>query len=320
MKIELNHGMRIVGTDLWLDSTRVRPLGFISHAHGDHTARHHRVIATPATWALCRRRLGSRPEPVLLDVRTPHAMDGGAIELHPSGHILGASQILIQNAQRIVYTGDFRLKPSRTAERADPLPCDVLIMECTFGKPRYVFPSEADVERRVLDFVERALDDRKIPILLAYAMGKSQEALKLLSDHGHTVCLPRQTIEIVKIYESLGIRFGRYERIDQANLRGKVVVLPPYMARFRWVQEIANRRTAVLTGWAMDPDAPRRFGVDEAIPLSDHADFEELNEYVSRARPSKIYTVHGPPDLAKHLRARGYRAEHLAPGAQLGLW
>jgi len=70
----------------------------------------------------------------------------------------------------------------------------------------------------------------------------------------------------------------------------------------------------------MDAEAKNRFGADVAIPMSDHADFEELNEYVDRARPSKIYTVHGGPEFARHLRARGFNAEHLAPGTQLAFW
>ena len=97
-------------------------------------------------------------------------------------------------------------------------------------------------------------------------------------------------------------------------------MIPPYLVKTKLMERVPNKRTAFLSGWAMDPSAPVRFGSDVAIPMSDHAGFDELNEYVDRARPSKICTVHGSPDLAKHLRQRGYRAEHLAPGIQLELW
>jgi Cft2 family RNA processing exonuclease len=318
--IELNHGIRIVGTELWLDSTKARPLGFISHAHGDHTAKHQQIIATPATWSLCRRRLGAKPRAIPLALRTPYSVDGYTIELIPSGHILGAAQIVIQNGHRIVYTGDFKLKPNRTADTAVVPPCDILIMECTFGKPRYVFPPAAEVERQLIEFIETAFEDRKIPVLFAYAMGKSQEVLKFLGDRGYTVCLSKPTMDVVKVYETCGVAFRNYEPFSNDNLHGKVVLLPPYLARTRIIEKIPNRRTAVLTGWAIDREAPLRYGTDVAIPMSDHADFEELNDYVDRARPLKIYTVHGAPDFAKHLRGRGFQAEHLAPGMQLELW
>lgn len=318
--IEFNRGIRITGTELWLDSTKARPLGFISHAHGDHTAKHQQIIATPATWSLCRQRLGSKPKAIPLELRKPYPVEDFTIELLPAGHILGSAQILIENGQRIVYTGDVRLKPSLTAEAAEILPCDILIIECTYGKPKYVFPPTQEVVRRLIEFIETAFEERKVPVLFAYAMGKSQEVLKLLGDKGYTVCLPKQTMAIVKNYEACGVTFKNYERLTRDPLFGKVVLLPPYLARTRMMDTIPNRRTAVLTGWAMDREAPYRLGVDEAIPMSDHADFGELIEYVKRARPSRIYTIHGEPDLARYLRARGHRAEHLAPGTQLALW
>jgi Cft2 family RNA processing exonuclease len=51
--------------------------------------------------------------------------------------------------------------------------------------------------------------------------------------------------------------------------------------------------------------------VDAAIPLSDHADFQELLSLVRRASPKKVYTVHGFPEFAAHLRLLGYDAVHL---------
>ena len=318
--IELNHGIRVIGTDLWLDSTRSRPVGFISHAHADHTGKHKEIISTGSTWSLCRRRLGEKRKVRVLEYRKPYSVDGLCVELFPSGHMLGAAQILIQNGQRIVYTGDFKLKPGLTTGGAEVPPCDVLIMECTFGKSRYVFPSEDEVKEQLTTFVESAFEDDKIPVLFAYQMGKSQEALKILGDRGYTVCLPRQTMEVVKVYEECGIRFENYEPLSLGNLFGKVVLLPPYLNRTRMIEKIPHRRTAFLSGWAMDHDCRNRFGVDEAIPMSDHADFNELVQYVEKANPSKVYTIHGSPDFAKTLRKRGFHAEHLESGAQISLW
>ncbi len=182
--IEFNKGIRVVGTDLWLDSQKARPLGFISHAHGDHTARHKQVISTPATWALCRKRLGDRRDVMTMDYGTAHEVGDQKIELFSAGHILGSAQIMIENGRRIVYTGDFRLRQSRTAEPAEIRKCDTLIMECTFGKPRYSFPDRTVLEDQVVEFIESAFEDRKIPVLFAYGMGKSQEAFKFLRVRG----------------------------------------------------------------------------------------------------------------------------------------
>jgi putative mRNA 3-end processing factor len=57
--IELHRGeLRVTGSPLHLDARRRAPCAFVSHAHGDHIGRHDRTIATPATLALMKHRLG----------------------------------------------------------------------------------------------------------------------------------------------------------------------------------------------------------------------------------------------------------------------
>jgi Cft2 family RNA processing exonuclease len=99
-------------------------------------------------------------------------------------------------------------------------------------------------------------------------------------------------------------------------MTNRVLVLPSSARRTRQVEKIADKRTLYLSGWAIDAGAKFRFGVDEALPLSDHADFPGLIEYVRRVNPKKIFTTHGPADFARHLRALGYNAEPLVPKAQ----
>ena len=66
-----------------------------------------------------------------------------------------------------------------------------------------------------------------------------------------------------------------------------------------------------LTGWATGEGHLWGHRKDASLPYSDHADFNELVEYVVRARPKQVYTVNGFPDLAAHLRGLGYPAVHL---------
>lgn len=70
----------------------------------------------------------------------------------------------------------------------------------------------------------------------------------------------------------------------------------------------------------MDPACRFRSGVDTALPLSDHADFNGLNEFVDRVQPEKVYTLHGSAEaFARHLRQRGVDAESLIVSNQLEL-
>jgi putative mRNA 3-end processing factor len=62
--------------------------------------------------------------------------------------------------------------------------------------------------------------------------------------------------------------------------------------------------------------------VDAAFPLSDHADYDELLEYVRMTGAKTVWTHHGFVDeFARDLRRLGYQAEPLrTPGPQLSLF
>jgi hypothetical protein len=66
--------------------------------------------------------------------------------------------------------------------------------------------------------------------------------------------------------------------------------------------------SVAVTGWAIDPSTKYRWGVDHALPLSDHADFDELLETAERVGAEEIVCVHGPREFVGHLRAAGFNA------------
>lgn len=318
--IELHHGLRLHGSPLWMDATRPRALSFVSHAHGDHFARHKKIICSPPTARLIGHRVSRaalEPHPY----REPFELDHLRLELRSAGHMLGSSQLTIDaGGRRIVYTGDFKLRASLTAEPVEIIPCDLLVMECTFGKPHYRFPDRPTLIQQLVSFIERTIEERQVPVLFVYQMGKGPEVAKLLDDLGYAVLLAPQIQTVVEHYRHLGINFSRCDVMNGGNYYGKVLLLPPYLRQSPLLAKLPRRRTAILTGWAMDADAIYRYGVDEAIPFSDHADFDELVSYVRQANPSQILTLHGPPEFAAHLRLLGYQARHLEPRSQLHLW
>ena len=63
-----------------------------------------------------------------------------------------------------------------------------------------------------------------------------------------------------------------------------------------------------VTGWAVDSGTKYRWGVEHALPLSDHADFDELFAAAEQVGAAEIYCVHGPREFVGHLRAAGFNA------------
>lgn len=320
-------GICLPGAELWLDAHQARPAPdrvFVSHAHADHVARHHEVILSEPTARLMAARLGGERIMHVLPWGETRTFAGSAgdfrVTLLPAGHILGSAMSLIERGgETLLYTGDFKLRPTPAAEPCQPRRADVLIMETTFGRPAYEFPPEAAVFAGVIRFCRETLDNAEIPVLLGYSLGKSQEILCGLAEAGLPVALHPQVLKLTEVYTSLGIRFPAYEALDPERPDGRVILCPPNagLARLRKAGRI---RTAVLTGWAVDAGARFRYGADAAFALSDHADFPELVEFVKRVGPRRVYTLHGfAADFAQTLRELGFDARALSEPEQLGL-
>jgi Cft2 family RNA processing exonuclease len=314
--IEYKNGIHIQDTLFWLDARKKTDFSFISHAHIDHVARHKEILATEETKALYEHRLG-KIKAITLEYHIPKRVKGVKVELFPSGHILGSAQILLNLAgTKIVYTGDFKLRKSLTTKRGEIKKCDILIMESTFGLPKYVFPPVEEIYKKIIDFVEKALNHKKVPVILAYSLGKAQEAIKLLGDKGFKLSLHGAVYNLVKIYEEFGVKFKNYEKYHPENLKDKVLITPPWTRNHKMVQELPHKKIAFLTGWGMDNGAKYSYNVDEVFPLSDHADFKELLEYAKESNPEKIYVVHGFKEFVEHLRKLGFDAEELNEGTR----
>src|SRR5262249_43199166 len=126
---------------LWLDPVRGRRFAFISHAHGDHIARHQRTLATPATFRLCEHRFGAPLTGTRLEYGGAAEPNRSQVLLLRAGHMLGSAQISIERGgERLVYTGDFNPRGDGPAGACDIARCETLIMECTYGDPAFRFP------------------------------------------------------------------------------------------------------------------------------------------------------------------------------------
>jgi Cft2 family RNA processing exonuclease len=257
-----------------------------------------------------------------LDFGQPRDFAGGRVTLLPAGHILGSAQFHFEtDAGSLLYTGDFKLSPGLTAEPCEWRHADTLIMETTFGLPRYRMPPRAEVAAQVVAFCREAIEAGEIPVLLGYSLGKAQEIVRIVLDAGLTPMLHESVWKMTAIHRELDPSFPEGGvRFKAASAEGHVIVFPPSAAGAGGLERIGARRTAVLTGWAIDPGAKYRFGCDAAFPLSDHADYDELVRYVELVRPERVLTVHGfAAEFATDLRRRGIEAWALSQENQLEL-
>lgn len=317
-----DQGIHLPTCNLWLDPTQVRPRAVISHAHNDHVANHAFAYCTAETARLVthRRRITGRLQPIAYRERVD--IGSAWVSLWPAGHVLGSAQTLIEtDFGRVLYTGDLKTRRGMTAQPAEPVQADVLVLESTFGRPRYRFPDAADVIGAVTRWCRQALQGGTTPVLLGYALGKGQEILAALWTEGFSIALHPALFGVTEVYRGLGLTFPPYERMTDATPHNAVLIMPPTARTADLPPAINSVRTAMLTGWAMDPSCRERRGVDAVFPLSDHADFDELCRYAEHVGATVTYTVLGfDEELALHLRRRGLRASPLRQAQQLSLF
>lgn len=314
-------GLFLTQAQMGVDVRRRQPRCFVSHAHTDHIARHELALATPGTACLYRHRLGPRHRVLEMHYRTPIEFAGLQLTALPAGHCLGSAMLLADDGQRtLLYTGDFKLDVSATAEPAELPHVDILVMESTFGRPHYCLPAREEVVERLLEIVFAALADGKTPVVHAYPLGKSQEVTKLLTLSGVPVLQHRVVYEVSCIYEECGVDLGDFGLYEGQPLDGHAVVTLPRSAREFRLPRLGKTVSIAVTGWAKDQSTKYRLGVDHALPLSDHADYDQLVETVRRVEPREVFCTHGPPEFADHLRDLGYNAYPLHPPAQRRLF
>ena len=307
-------GIHLPELDLWLDPASGQGASWISHAHSDHARFYSRmVIGTPITLELYRMRWpehADHPQRLIpLDYGQTLELGGARLTALPAGHILGAAQLLIEwRGERLIYTGDIKLRPPLCGVSTEIAACDHLIVESTFGLPIYHFLSREDAAERILRFARECLEDGAIPAFLGYPLGRGQEVAHVLCRAEIPTAVHGAIANFIPVYERMGYTFAGWEKYEAREIAGKALVVVPGMRR---TLEATGKdvRVAYVSGWAALDNARLRANAEMLIPYSDHADFEELLELVAGTGARRVDVIHGYTEVfAGILRDRGIDA------------
>jgi len=305
-------GLKLTKADLAVDFRRRQPRAFISHAHTDHMARHAYALCTAATAALYHFRLGARP---VREMAYHEPIEWGGLRLtaYPAGHCLGSAMLLAEDGrERLLYTGDFKLDAPASCDAAELPQADLLVIESTYGRPDYRLPPRGEVLAELFELLRKTLQRDAVPVIEAYSLGKGQEVTRLLTAEGFRVAQHEQVYQISRIYQSFGVDLGRFTRYRGRIDPETVLIVPP---RTR-IQFAGRQVRFAVTGWARDERAKYRLRVDHAVPLSDHADYDDLLEAVARVNPRKVFCTHGPESFVDRLCEAGFEAHPLGRPTQ----
>lgn len=325
IRVTYDRGIYLPEADLWLDPQVAKSRAFVSHAHSDHVARHKLAISTPLTRELMMHRGSAGKRTTFLTPAHGQTveMDGFALTTLPAGHVFGSAMlhvVRLLDGASLLYTGDFKLRQGITGERAELRKADTLIMETTFGLPRYEFPAPGEIAAAMRQFVDDTIGSGGTPLLLGYSLGKAQEILGAMREISHPIMLHGTVADTTKLLAAHLGNVPAFSPLDVARAAGHVVIAPPNASQIDALRQRAGCRTAMVSGWGLDKAAKYRYRVDEVFPLSDHADYPELLQTVESVQPRVIYTVHGfTREFAADLRRRGHDARALGREEQLDL-
>lgn len=257
------------------------------------------VWATPETLAIMNLRYGSeKGTPV--GYGDGFETGGVRISFHPAGHVLGSAQILLEHAgERIVVTGDYKRRTDPTCAAFEPIACDVLITEATFGLPVFKHPPIEGEIAKLLD--ARNANPEGCVLVGAYALGKAQRVIAELRNAGYhdRLYIHGAMQKMCALYEESGVPLGELTLatgLSKSDLRGAIVIAPPSALNDRWAQRLPDPVTAMASGWMRVRQRARQRNVELPLVISDHADWQELTETLLELRPSETWITHGRTD------------------------
>ena len=305
-------GLYCVPGDFYVDPVRPVPRAIITHAHSDHARPGHgAVLASPETMALMDVRMGegrAGETQQVLDYGQTIGLGGVSVWLEPAGHVLGSAQVAIEwRGSRVLASGDYKRQPDPTCRPFEPIPCDVFITEATFGLPVFRHPPAADEVAKLLDSV--ALFPDRTHVVGAYALGKTQRVIALLRRAGwdRPVYLHGAMANLCGAYARLGIDLGELlPATVQAKdkLAGAIVIAPPSAIVDRWARRLADPVVCYASGWMRVRQRAKTRGVELPLVISDHADWDELNQTLDDVGAPEIWVTHGREDALIHEAAK----------------
>jgi len=250
-------------------------LAFLSHAHLDHSGMtpllsrlpKARLIATPVTIAVAdlltkdalkiARLEGYLAPYTPTDIHSLHARftavdrhgtfrhRGIEVEFTPAGHIPGASMVLYRGEKDLLFTGDLQTIPTHLVGAAEPVECDVLVIESTYSGREH--PDRRETERKFRDKIDETVQRGGKAIVPAFAVGRAQEVLMALASAGFETYLDGMARSVNEIYEAAPEYLADARRFRRA-LEGVHVVEHPGERR----KALREAEVIVTTGGMLD--------------------------------------------------------------------
>ncbi|MEO6289559.1 MAG: ligase-associated DNA damage response exonuclease [Ginsengibacter sp.] len=284
--------------DFYIDPWKPVDKAIITHGHGDHAYFGHKhYLCHTCTKPILQLRLGNNNYQTL-GWGVSINMNGVNVSLHPAGHIIGSSQIRVENNGEVwVVSGDFKVEDDGLSGKFEPVNCNTFITESTFGLPIYKWKPQEEIYENIITWINKNKENGKASILLAYSLGKAQRVLQAIKETTQTIFAHGAIFNMQQTLIDAGWNITSVERITPETpkelLKHSVIIAPPSADGSTWMKKFQPYSVGVCSGWMQVRGNVRRRNVDAGFPLSDHADWDGLLQAVKATGAEKVFVTHG---------------------------
>jgi putative mRNA 3-end processing factor len=273
----------------------------ITHAHSDHAiAGHQYYLSTPLTDVILKLRLGTIIRTQKIDWGQKININGVNISFHPAGHIPGSSQIRLEyKGQITVVTGDYKTEYDQVSGAYESIPCNTLVTETTFALPIFQWLPQELIMEEILQWYLSNLALGKTTVLLAYALGKSQRLIQNIptSIPVYTQAAVENTnLALRKAGLALRKTIPINARISKKEIQKGITIAPSSVLNTPWMISLQEPVTAYISGWMALNKNRKSQTADKGFTLSDHVDWNAINEVVKSSGAENIWLMHGYTD------------------------
>ena len=301
--------------DFYIDPWKPVPKALITHGHSDHSRwGHGHYLATETSVPIIRHRLGDIS---IHGVAYGEVIriNGVKVSFHPAGHIIGSAQIRVEYRGKIwVVSGDYKPEPDDISETFELVRCDHFITESTFGLPVFNWKNQQDIFSDMKSWWQNNQQAGKTSLICAYSLGKAQRIIQGLGGDIPGRIFTHGAVENMnEVLRNAGIPLRETTRITRETkkeeLLGQLIITPPSAIGSPWMKKFKNPVVAMASGWMAMRGARRRRAADKGFILSDHADWNGLNNVIKATGAENIYVTHGYTEIfSQWLNESGYNA------------
>jgi putative mRNA 3-end processing factor len=308
-----DRGIYCPAGDFHIDPWRPVPRALVTHGHSDHARPGMGAyLATDMALPVIRKRLG----PITADAiryGETRQIGGASVSFHPAGHVPGSAQISVTVAgETWVVSGDYKTEPDGLAEPFIPVRCHAFISECTFGLPIFRWEPQPQVVARIAAWWAANAAAGRTSILGAYSFGKAQRLLAGLAGQG-PILTHGAVEEMTQTLRDQGYPLPATTRVTpEITARthpGALVIAPPSALGSAWANRLGPSDEAFVSGWMAVRGIRRRRALGTGFVLSDHADWQGLNDAIRATGAARVFVTHGYTAPFRHwLETQGYDA------------